>query len=116
MTKDSGSFAKKLKQKEKAEENVFFGRRDRDLLERIRHARDDTLREEIKELTHMRCPECGALLQQTEHHDVTIEQCPEGHGLWLTESQMHALARRERDSWIGRYLYRPRLVKSGLVK
>jgi len=111
MTKDSGSFAKKLKQKEKAEENVFFGKRDRDLLERIRHARDDTLREEIKELTHMRCPECGTHLQQTEHHDVTIEQCPEGHGLWLTESQMHALARRERDSWIARYLYRPRLVK-----
>jgi hypothetical protein len=111
MTKDSSSFAKKLKQKEKAEENVFFGRHDRDLLERIRLARDDSLREEIKELTHMRCPECGALLRQTEHHGVTIEQCPEGHGLWLTESQMHALARRERDSWIGRYLYRPRLVK-----
>jgi hypothetical protein len=40
------------------------------------------------------------------HHGVTIEECPDRHGLWLTESEMHTLAKRGRNSWIGRYFYR----------
>ncbi len=27
----------------------------------------------------------------------------------MTESELHALAKRERNSWIGRYFFRPRL-------
>jgi hypothetical protein len=27
----------------------------------------------------------------------------------MTESELHALAKRERNSWIARYFYRPRL-------
>ncbi len=57
----------------------------------------------------MRCPDCGALLERVTLHGVTVEHCPERHGLWMTESELHALAKRERDSWIGRYFYRPRL-------
>ena len=26
--------------------------------------------------------------------------------MWLTEAELHALAERERNSWIGRYFYR----------
>ena len=30
--------------------------------------------------------------------------------MWLMESEMRILTRRERDSWIGRFLYRPKPV------
>jgi len=32
---------------------------------------------ELREQTHTRCPERGALLERVARHSVTIEQCPE---------------------------------------
>jgi Transcription factor zinc-finger len=110
MQDDTDSLVEKLKEKERAEEDVFFGKRDRVLLEKMRRVKNETQRREIRELAHMRCPDCGALLERAAHYGATIERCPEGHGLWLTESELHALAKRERNSWIGRYFYRPRLM------
>jgi uncharacterized protein with PIN domain len=109
MNDQTGSLDEKLRRKERAEEAVFFGKRDRALVEHLRSVKADTQRRKIRELTHMRCPDCGEPLERVALHGVTVEQCPERHGLWMTESELHALAKRERDSWIGRYFYRPRL-------
>ena len=106
MEDDDGSFADKLKEKERAEETVFFTKRDRALLEKLRSSGDKAQRRNLRELAYLRCPDCGARLRKATHHGVTIEECPDGHGLWLTESEMHTLAKRERSSWIGRYFYR----------
>ena len=105
MNDEIGSLDEKLRKKERAEEAVFFGKRDRALVEHLRSVREG----EIRELTHMRCPDCGAPLERLTLHGVTVEHCPDGHGLWMTESELHALAKRERNSWIARYFYRPRL-------
>jgi len=41
------------------------------------------------------------------HYDVTIHLCPLERAMWLTDSEMHTLPKRVRNSWIGRYFYRP---------
>jgi Zn-finger nucleic acid-binding protein len=53
----------------------------------------------------MRCPDCGAHLTGVAHHGVAVEECPAGHGMWLTEVEIHTIANRERHSWIARYFY-----------
>ena len=103
---DKDPFTEKLKERERAAEDVFFARRDRDLIEKLRNVSDEAQRRNILELAYMRCPECGARLVRAQHYGVTIEECAEGHGMWLTESELHALAKRERNSWIGRYIFR----------
>src|SRR5262249_47990519 len=57
MNDETGSLDEKLRKKERAEEAVFFGKRDRALVKHLRETRDQTLREELRELTHMRCPD-----------------------------------------------------------
>jgi len=109
MHDNTSSLDEKLRKKERAEEAVFFGKRDRALVKHLRETRDQTLREELRELTHMRCPDCAEPLERVTLHGVTVEHCLHGHGLWMTESELHALAKRERNSWIARYFYRPRL-------
>jgi hypothetical protein len=109
MHDETGSLDEKLRRKERAEEAVFFGKRDRALVEHLRSERQETQRWQIRELAHMRCPDCGAPLERVALHGVTVEHCPEGHGLWMTESELDALAKRERNSWVGRYFYRPRM-------
>ncbi len=107
---ENDPLSEKLDLKERAEEDTYFARRDRELIRKLREIRDEVQRRSIQELTYMRCPDCGERLARVKHHGVTIEECPDGHGMWLTRAEMHTLARRERDSWIGRYLYRSKPV------
>ena len=99
-----------IRLREEAEEDIFFAKRDRELIESLRDADDEARRGYVRELTRMRCPDCGARLTRVEHHGVMVEECPSGHGMWLTQSEQHTLAQRERDSWITRYFYRPKPV------
>ena len=110
LMEDEKDPLRELKLREQAEEDIFFARRDRELIQRLRDAHDHALREHIRELTRMRCPHCGARLQRVEHHGVTVEECPSRHGMWLTQAELETLAKREHDSWIGRYFYRPKPV------
>lgn len=97
---------RKVTLRERAEEDVFFARHDRELIQKLRDAHDAALHEHLQELTRMRCPDCGARLNRVAHHGVTVEECPTGHGLWLKQAEVETLAQRERDSWLGRYFYR----------
>jgi len=94
----------------RAEEDIYFAKRDRELIRRLHQGSEEEQRRRVRELSHMRCPECGARLARADHFGVIIEECPVGHGMWLTEVEMRTLARRERNSWIGRYFYRPKPV------
>ena len=95
----------RLQEKERGEEDVFFASHDRELIEKLRGAKDEEQRRHIQELTSMRCPDCGARLKPAAHYGVTIEECPAGHGMWLTATELLTVAKREHDSWLRRYLY-----------
>ena len=103
-------FVEKLRLRERGEEDVYFARRDRELLAKLHEGGEEEQRARLREITRMRCPECGARLVSVKHHEVAIEECPLGHGMWMTEAEMRILAERERHSWVGRYFYRPKPV------
>lgn len=98
----------KLRQKEKAEEDQYFSKRDQALLEQKRQARLEALEREVREGARGRCPKCGERLGELNDHGVTVEECPSCKGVWFDPGEVELLARRERDSWIGRFFYRPR--------
>ena len=37
-------------------------------------------------------------------HGVTVEECPSCHGMWLDHGQLQAVARKENEGWIARWL------------
>src|ERR687887_97604 len=55
----------KLHQKEKADEDRYFAERDKELLEKLRHAKDAA-----------RCPTCGAALVAVQRGGKTPHECP----------------------------------------
>ena len=105
MQDDSASLSEKLREKERAEENVFFGKRDRALVEEMGREKDESEREELRELARMRCPDCGASLERAVHYGITIEQCPRGHGLWYGDRA--PCARQARAGLLDRALLLP---------
>ncbi len=40
---------------------------------------------------HMKCPNCGADLKQSEFHHVTVDVCPECHGRWFNAGELQML-------------------------
>ena len=99
---------RKLMLKERAEEDIYFAARDRQLLAELHAAQEEEQLRHVRERTRMCCPECGARLERHPHDGVAVDACPAGHGLWMKEAALQAVARRERHRErdpIARYLY-----------
>lgn len=94
----------KLHQREKATEDRFIKEREDAIRERRRQEQGGAQPGAGSGL----CPRCGAALTTVEHNGVNVEECPACHGMWLDQGEVETLASRERDSWLGRFFYRPR--------
>ncbi len=106
---DRDRLEEKLRDKERADEDTYFRKRDRQLLERMKPARPaaeghDPVPEQAPE---MRCPRCGARLEKEQLLGVTVDACPECAGLWLERAALErAVAPRKESGWLARWLGR----------
>jgi hypothetical protein len=101
-------FGEKLREVEKAREDVFFAERDRELLEKMKAQPGGQAEESVRASVKGRCPRCGEHLVGTSRHDVAIAECPRDHGIWLDDGELEKLMTRENSGWLARILGRPR--------
>ena len=94
----------KLRDVERAREDQYFAERDRELVERLRRAKESETEKTLREAAHMRCPKCGAHLHQRELHGVSVEECPACRGMWLDQGELEKIGREESEGWIARWL------------
>lgn len=93
-------FGDKLREKQKGQEDDYFGRRDRELLEKMRQQR----RQAVASESTMQCPRCHAALVERVQHDVTVDECPSCGGLWLDKGEFEHIAGRDQEGYFGRLL------------
>lgn len=97
-------FGDKLKEKERAEENLYFAKRDRELLEKLRGKKDDASgTAALREAARGRCPSCGEHLAHKTIEQIEIDECSSCKGVWLDKGELEALSHREGESWLGRF-------------
>jgi phage FluMu protein Com len=96
----------KLREKEKAEEDRYFARRDRELIEKMKQEQAATEDATLRQQALMRCPKCGDKLTTLQHQGVMIEECPSCKGMWLDRGELETLAQRENEGWLGRFIRR----------
>jgi hypothetical protein len=109
MVDEKDRFGDKLRQKQKGDEERFFAERDKAALEKLRKEKEAVQEAQVRELALMRCPKDGDRLASVEDHGVTFERCPTCSGMWLDQGELEQLATRDKDSWLGRLFYRPKL-------
>ena len=103
-TYDRDFLAEVLRRRERGEEGVYFGRREGQLIARLREHLGRTDDAALAS-SRGRCPECGAQLDHGERRGVPVEHCPRDHGVWLSPDALETLAERERHSWLERYVH-----------
>jgi uncharacterized protein len=77
-------------------EDEYFARQDAELIKQMR-AKLDTDRESQERKAHfMKCPKCGADLQEQTHEHVKVDVCPDCKGMWLDAGEMELLHQVEK--------------------
>jgi hypothetical protein len=104
MADEKDRFGSKLRDKERGEEDQYFGERDRALLEKLKQQRAGA----AQPVASMRCPKDGTALASIDQHGVTIEECPKCGGLWFDKGEVETIAKRDKDTWLGRLIFGPR--------
>ena len=101
-TKDR--LGQRLQEREKAEEDRFFAEKERQALDRLRQKPDAAAATGVGH-----CPRCGTPLDAIKLYGVDVLQCPADCGHWLDKGEIEIIAKREKNSWLGRVFYQPKL-------
>ena len=103
MADDKDRFGNKLRDKERGDEDRYFKERDQALLDKLKQQKAGA-----EVAGSMRCPKDGNPLVAIDQHGVTVEECPQCGGLWFDKGEVETVAKREKDSWLGRLVFGPR--------
>ena len=99
-------FGDKLREKERADEDQYFAKRDRELLEKRRAPKEPADEMTAREIARGRCPKCGKPLDSRRVDDIVLEECTSCRGIWLGRDEIANLSRRESESFLGRFFRR----------
>ena len=94
----------KLRDVEKAREDQFFAKRDKELLAKLQEDKTEEADTTARQLAHMRCPRCGDHLVEKISAGVTLDECPSCQGTWFDKGELEELGKREKHGWLARYL------------
>ena len=71
------------------------------LKEQLKEQQSQEQREQTKAVCYMKCPKCGADLDEVTFRGIKIDRCLNCDGVWLDEGELEKLAGPENSSRIG---------------
>ena len=74
-----------------APEDEYFIKQDAELVKELRARREAERREAERKSHFMKCPKCGADLQEITREHVAVDVCRECGGLWLDAGELEIL-------------------------
>jgi len=76
-------------------EDEYFLKHDADLVKQLRAKRDAERHAAERKSHFMKCPKCGATLQEAKTHHVTVDICAECGGMWLDSGETRLVTEGE---------------------
>jgi hypothetical protein len=73
-------------------EDEYFAKHDAELLKERRAALDEQRAKQERASHFMKCPKCGAGLEERKFHAMVIDVCPECEGTWLDAGELEMLS------------------------
>ena len=72
-------------------EDEYFARENAELVKQMRERLDADRRTQERQQHFMKCPKCGADLEEKAFGEVKVDVCPECDGVWLDKGEMELL-------------------------
>ena len=89
--------------KPRRNEDEYFTRLNAEQIKALRAQLDESRQQAERESHRMRCPRCGARLEERTHRQVKVDVCPECGGAWLDKGELELIAGSE-ESGVRRYI------------
>jgi tRNA(Ile2) C34 agmatinyltransferase TiaS len=100
MAEEKDRFGDTMKLVERAKEDIYFAKRDHELLEKL-HAQ---LQKVEKAEGEPHCPKCPGSLESYSYEGFLLDRCRECGGVWMDkgelESVIHKLSRGPLGVWV----------------
>ena len=87
----------------RVKEEEYFMKKEKEALQKKKEEQKALEEEKTKELTHMRCPKCGAPLKEISFQKILIDQCTACSGVWLDPGELEAIAEEDQDGFFSRF-------------
>jgi hypothetical protein len=87
-----------IDEKPSRNEDEYFTKQDLELIRARRRQLDDERSKKERSAHYMKCPKCGADLEEREHANVKIDVCPECGGTWLDAGELELLRHVQSNS------------------
>ncbi len=97
MVPEKDKLGDTFRKKEKADEDRYFARKDKQRLEALRDQGGP-------EVALGRCPRCGIPLQEHDREGVKIDCCSQCNGVWLDAGELEAVVTRDSESWFSQWV------------
>ena len=95
--------ADKWDERKKAQEDEYFVRKERELLEKMKAKQQAEAQQAAKEAAELKCPRCGAPMKESTFQKIVIDQCTACNGVWLDAGEIEQVAAKEGGSWLGKF-------------
>jgi hypothetical protein len=82
---------------ERAQEDIYFAAKDRELIEKLKARLKKVERSEEKSL----CPKCPGKLESYEFMEFTLDHCPGCGGVWLDKGELDGILKKVTRSSLG---------------
>jgi len=76
-------------------EDEYFAREDAERIRKLREQEAAARAAQERRSHFMKCPKCGASLQPETFHGVTVDRCPDCHGLWFDAGEVEVIMKHE---------------------
>ena len=90
-----------MDEKPSRNEDEYFKRLDAELIEKQRAQLDAERTRTERSAHYMKCPKCGADLQEREFSKVKVDVCPECHGMWLDAGELDLIGKVDQSRMSG---------------
>lgn len=90
---------------ERANEDIYFAAKDRELIEEMKahfHKVEAAAREKRAQI----CPKCSGSLEKYRFMGFVLDRCESCEGIWLEKGEMEAILRRAARGPLGAFLDR----------
>ena len=94
--------ANKWDERKKAQEDEYFVKKEKELLEKLKAKQEKEAKQSIKQICYMRCPKCGEPLKERSFQKILIDQCTGCGGIWLDAGELEEVAGREEEGWLSK--------------
>jgi hypothetical protein len=91
-----------LRLAERAQEDTYLRKLDEELITALRQQDAAEVERAVRQYLHMRCPKCGAALQEVPYRSVKVDECPDCGGIWLDKGELEVLIGPKAEGWLQR--------------